>query len=156
MENLTGKVLPESVRALSRYLSYGATLVLVGGAVYSAWVFMRKKILPHRVSSNLLIALGVLLPAIGGGIMRQAGNLQLFYVFELAGIIIIFLGFLRSKEVFGFYRFPLIHGFGRSEPEPVQSGKPAPAAAPQKTQAATPQTASSARSKKSSKSKRRR
>ncbi|MBI2850226.1 MAG: hypothetical protein HYX80_04180 [Chloroflexi bacterium] len=111
LEHLSGRVLPESVRALSRYLSYTATLVLVGGAIYSSWVFMRKKILPHRVSSNLLIALGVLLPAIGGGIMRAIGNLQLFYVFELLGIIIIFLGFLRSREVFGFYRVPLIHGF---------------------------------------------
>src|SRR3990172_4299586 len=111
LEHLSGKVLPESVRALSRYLSYTATLVLFGGALYSSWVFMRKKIMPHRVSSNILIAIGVLLPAIGGGIMRVIGNFQLLFLFELIGIIIIFLGFLRSKEVFGFYRVPLIHGF---------------------------------------------
>lgn len=41
------------------------------------------------------------------------GAEQLFYIFELLGIIVIFIGFLRSREVFGLYRFPLIHGFGR-------------------------------------------
>ena len=111
LKHLSGSVLPESVRALSRYLSYTAALVLVGGALYSSWVFMRKKIQPHRVSSNIMIAIGVLLPAIGGGIMRAAGNYRLFYIFELAGIIIIFLGFLRSGEVFGYPRIPLIRGF---------------------------------------------
>lgn len=111
LKHLSGRVLPESITALSRYLSYTGALVLLGGALYSSWVFMRKKALPHRVSSNILIAIGVLLPAIGGGIMRAAGNYQLFYVFELIGIIIIFLGFLRSSEVFGYRRIPLIHGF---------------------------------------------
>lgn len=114
LTHLSGRVLPESVRALSRYLSYTGALVLVGGAIYSAVAYWRKKTHPHRVSSNLLIALGVLLPAIGGGIMRAIGNYQLFYMFELLGIIIIFLGFLRSSDVFGFYRFPLIHGFKKS------------------------------------------
>jgi len=33
------------------------------------------------------------------------------YIFELLGVIIIFVGFLRSREIFGLYRFPLIHGF---------------------------------------------
>ncbi|MBI2288657.1 MAG: hypothetical protein HYY41_03745 [Chloroflexi bacterium] len=38
---------------------------------------------------------------------------QLIYMFELLGIIIIFTGFLRNREVFGFYRFPFIHRLGR-------------------------------------------
>lgn len=113
LTHLSGSVLPENVRALSRYLSYTATVVLLGGALYSSFIFMRKKVLPYRVSANYIIAAGVLLPAIGGGIMRAIGNYQLFYVFELLGAIVIFVGFLRSKEVFGFYRFPLIHGFKR-------------------------------------------
>lgn len=113
LSNLSGKAMPDDVRAMSRYLSYTGALVLVGGAIYSSWVFWRRKILPHRVLSNILIAIGVLLPAIGGGIMRAIGALQLFYLFELLGIIIIFVGFLRSREIFGLYRFPLIHGFGK-------------------------------------------
>jgi hypothetical protein len=29
----------------------------------------------------------------------------------LSGVIIIFVGFLRTREFFGFFRFPLIQGF---------------------------------------------
>ena len=85
----------------------------MGGAVYSAWVFWRRRALPHRVVSNILIAIGAILPAVGGTHMRLGGSLQFFYFFELLGIIIIFIGFLRSREVFGLYRFPLIHGFNK-------------------------------------------
>lgn len=124
LQRLSGRILPDDVRALSRYLSYSGALVLVGGAVYSSWVFLRRKILPHRVSSNILIAVGVLLPAIGGGIMRAVDAILLFYLFELAGIIIIFLGFLRSREIFGLYRFPLIRGFARvAEAAPGEAKK---------------------------------
>ncbi len=66
--------------------------------------------MPHRVLSNILIALGAMLPAFGGLHIRIGGAINLFYIFELLGIIIIFIGFLRSKEVFGVYRFPFIHG----------------------------------------------
>ena len=43
----------------------------------------------------------------------DGGGLIAFYLLELRGIIIIFIGFLRSREVFGLYHFPLIHGFKR-------------------------------------------
>lgn len=66
--------------------------------------------MPHRVISNILIAVGAILPAFGGLHTRLGGAINLFYIFELLGIIIIFIGFLRNKEVFGVYRFPLIHG----------------------------------------------
>jgi len=94
---------------------YG-TVALVGGALYSAWVFWRKRILPHRVVSNILIALGALLPAIAGSLLKLGtARGAPFYVLELGGAIIIFVGFLRTKEVFGLYRFPLVHGFNRVE-----------------------------------------
>jgi hypothetical protein len=98
---LSGKALPGSVRMLTPFYNSFGTLALVGGAVYSAWVFWRKKILPHRVLANILIAVGAVLPAIGGTQLKLGGQLGLFYTLELAGIIIIFIGFLRSSEVFG-------------------------------------------------------
>jgi hypothetical protein len=113
LEGLSGEAMPSSVRALTPVLNVFGTVALVGGALYSAWIFWRKRILPHRVVSNVLIALGAILPAAGGTQLRASGNLQVFYALELAGIIIIFIGFLRSREVFGLYRFPLIHGFGK-------------------------------------------
>jgi len=114
MPPLTGKAMPGSVRLMTPFLNSFGTLALVGGAVYSAWIFLRKKILPHRVLANVLIAVGAILPAVGGTSLRL-GNPQLFYTLELAGIVIILIGFLRTKDVFGFYRVPLIHGFKKIE-----------------------------------------
>ncbi|MBI4268198.1 MAG: hypothetical protein HY662_05375 [Chloroflexi bacterium] len=110
---LTGlKAMPVDVRAIAAPLfnTFG-TVALVGGAAYSAWIFWRKRILPHRVISNILIAIGALLPAIGGSVAALGSARTSFYLLELAGIIIIFIGFMRNREVFGLYRFPLLHGF---------------------------------------------
>ncbi len=116
LTTLTGRgVMPTDVRAiLTPVFNAFGTVALVGGAVYSAWVFWRRRIMPYRVVSNVLIAVGALLPAAGGIHLSTGGNLLAFYSLELAAIIIIFLGFLRTREVFGLYRFPLIHGFGKA------------------------------------------
>ncbi len=111
LQVLSGTAMPQGIRLMTPVFNTFGTVVLVGGAIYSAWVYWRRKILPHRVISNVLIAAGAILPAVGGTHMRLGGGLPLFYIFELVGIIIIFIGFLRSREVFGLYRFPLIHGF---------------------------------------------
>ncbi|MBI2854020.1 MAG: hypothetical protein HYX87_03755 [Chloroflexi bacterium] len=99
-------------RLITPFFNTFGTLALVGGALYSAWVFWRKRILPHRVVSNVMVAIGALLPVFGGSTARL-GNPSYLYLSELLGIIIIFVGFLRSKEVFGVYRVPLVHGFKR-------------------------------------------
>ena len=116
LSKLTGVgVLPSDIRAIVTpiFNTFG-TFALVGGALYSAWVFWRKRILPHRVVGNILIALGALLPAIGGiKISTSSGDINLFFIMELLGVIIMCLGFLRTKEVFGLYRFPLVHGFNK-------------------------------------------
>ena len=111
LQVLSGTAMPQGIRLMTPAFNTFGTVALVGGAIYSAWVYWRRKIMPHRVISNVLIAVGAILPAVGGTHMRLGGGLPLFYIFELLGIIIIFIGFLRSREVFGLYRFPLIHGF---------------------------------------------
>jgi hypothetical protein len=110
---LTDKIIvPTDVGVLTGLMNVYGTITLVGGALYSAWIFWRKRILPYCVQSNVLIALGALLPAIGGSLLRLGtARGALFYILELSGVIIIFIGFLRTKEAFGFFRFPLIHGF---------------------------------------------
>jgi hypothetical protein len=112
---LTDKILvPIDIGILTGLLNVYGTVALVGGALYSAWIFWRKHILPHRVASNILIAVGALLPAIGGSLVRLGtAHGAPFYILELAGVIIIFIGFLRTKEVFGFFRFPIVHGFAK-------------------------------------------
>ena len=111
IQYLSGEAMPRGIRLMTPFFNIFGTIALVGGAIYSAWVFWRRRFMPHRVISNVLIAVGAILPAVGGTSMRLGGALQLFYLLELLGVIIIFIGFLRSREVFGFYRFPFVHGF---------------------------------------------
>jgi hypothetical protein len=112
LEGLSGKALPQGVRNLTPYFNTFGTLALVGGAIYSAWVFWRRHIMRHRVVSNILIAVGAILPALGGTLARFGVSSSTAHaLLILLGVVIIFIGFLRSREVFGFYRFPLIHGF---------------------------------------------
>ena len=120
---LTDKInVPADIGILTGLMNVYGTVTLVGGALYSAWIFWRKRILPYRVQSNVLIAAGALLPAIGGSLLRfGAARGVTFYVLELTGVIVIFIGFLRTKEVFGLFRFPLVHGFARvKELNPVE------------------------------------
>ncbi len=111
--SLSGKAMPGGIRLLTPFFNSFGTFALVGGALYSAWIFWRRRTMPHRVISNILIAIGAILPAFGGTLMRFGASPGIFYLLELLGIMIIFIGFLRSREVFGVYRFPLIHGFER-------------------------------------------
>ncbi len=76
--------------------SYG-TLLLVGGAIYSAWIFWRKRILPQRMWGNVLIAFGGLLPAMGG-VLILLGSPAFKYLGQLLGGILLFVGFLVAIQ----------------------------------------------------------
>jgi hypothetical protein len=118
LTELTGKnVLPLDLRVgITPLMNTYGTVALVGGALWSAWIFWRKRILAYRVTSNVLIAVGALLPAIGGGLISTISkDPHAFFILELVGVVIMFIGFLRTKEVFGLYRVPLIHGFNKLE-----------------------------------------
>ena len=111
LHSLSGRAMPQGIRLMTPLFNTFGTITLVGGALYSAWVFWRKRLMPHRVVSNLLIAAGAILPAFGGILIRFGASPTAFYLLELVGIVIIFIGFLRSREVFGYYRVPFIRGF---------------------------------------------
>ncbi len=113
LQSLSGIAMPQGVRLMTPLFNTFGTVALVGGAIYSAWVFWRHRFMPHRVLSNILIAVGALLIASGGISFRAGGSVTAYYLLHLLGIIIIFIGFLRNREVFGLYRFPLIHGFSK-------------------------------------------
>jgi hypothetical protein len=86
---------PGAVVALTIVLNLYGTLLLVGGALWSAWLFWRKQVLLHRVLGNVLIAAGALAPALGGTFLRL-GLADWLYVSELAGAAIMFVGFLQA------------------------------------------------------------
>ena len=75
---------------------YG-TLTLVGGAIYSAFLFWRKKILANRMFGNILIAAGALSPAMGGTFLK-AGLTDFLYLSELIGAVLMFIGFIMATS----------------------------------------------------------
>ena len=83
------------VRTLTPFFNLYGTLTLVGGAIYSAFIFWRKRILLHRTIGNLLIAVGAILPAFGGTFSRF-GISGALYLSEFLGAVLLFLGFLRA------------------------------------------------------------
>ena len=70
-------------------LNITGALFLIGGALFS---FIRDR---GRVY-NLPLAVGGILPAFGGASIGFFGNPDIFFEFELAGTIFLFLGFVLS------------------------------------------------------------
>ena len=93
---LSGRaIVSGGVRSLTPFFNVYGTITLVGGAIYSAYIFWRKRVLLHRVIGNILIAAGALLPALGGGLSRF-GIGDALYLGELLGAILMFVGFIRA------------------------------------------------------------
>jgi len=82
---------------LTILLNIFGTITLVGGAIYSAFLFWRRKILANRMYGNILIAAGALSPAMGGTFLR-AGLVDFLYLSELVGAILMFIGFILSTS----------------------------------------------------------
>ena len=82
---------------LTILLNIYGTLTLVGGAIYSAFLFWRKKVLANRMFGNILIAAGALAPASGGTFLK-AGLTDLLYLSEFVGAILMFIGFMLATS----------------------------------------------------------
>jgi hypothetical protein len=98
-EAVSGRALPADVRVLTPIFNVFGAAALIGGAAYSAWVFWRRKALPQRVVSNVLIAAGAFFPSLTGTLSRF-GLADLLPLGEFLGVLVIFTGFLVSSEVF--------------------------------------------------------
>jgi len=72
-------------------------VLLVGGALYSAFLFWRKRVLPNRVIGNVLIAAGALSVA-SASELTHLGYGQLLYVGELIAAVLMFIGFLTAAR----------------------------------------------------------
>lgn len=90
---LSGKVLGWSwLRLISPFINLWSVVFLVGGAALSAWRFRGNLVLRHKVLGNVFIAVGALLPGIGGTATR-AGYVEVLYVTELLGLLLIWAGY---------------------------------------------------------------
>jgi hypothetical protein len=83
---------------LTILLNIYGTLALVGGALYSAYIFWRKHVLFDRMIGNILIAVGAFAPALGGSFIRM-GLPDWLYFAELIGAILMFVGFRQATIV---------------------------------------------------------
>jgi len=90
---LSGKVMEwQWLRLVSPFLNLYALAFLVGGAFVSALHFRRLPALRNRYLGNILIAVGALLPGIGGTFTRF-GLVEVLYVTELMGLLLIYAGY---------------------------------------------------------------
>lgn len=103
---LTGRVMTwEWVRLFSPLVNLYAVVFLAGGAALSAWRYWRSQSgTRERVLGNVLIALGAIAPGIGGSFTR-AGYVEVLYVTEIIGILLIWGGYKlmvgdRSQSIY--------------------------------------------------------
>ncbi len=94
---LTGSVLAwQWTRYFSPLINIYSFIFLVGGAAYSAVIYFKQ----HRQSrflGNVFIAIGALLPGIGGSFTR-AGYVNVLFVTELIGLVLIYIGYRIMKN----------------------------------------------------------
>lgn len=90
---LSGEVMGwQWVRLFSPLVNTYAVIFLIGGAIWSAGRYARRGDSSARVRGNVLIAIGAILPGIGGGFAR-AGKVEVLYVAELIGLLLIWAGY---------------------------------------------------------------
>jgi hypothetical protein len=92
---LTGKAFTTTwVRMLTPFFNIYGTVTLTGGALWSAWLFWRKRVLPNRMIGNILIATGAMAPAFGGALNRF--GLPGLYIGEFVGVFLMYVGFVQT------------------------------------------------------------
>lgn len=95
---LTGKVFAwRWVRYFSPLINIYSFVFLVGGAIYSAIKYYKQGIKEAPFKGNIFIAIGGLLPGIGGSFTR-AGYVEVLYITEFIGLILIYFGYKIIKE----------------------------------------------------------
>jgi hypothetical protein len=82
---------------LTILLNVYGTLALVGGALYSSFIFWRKRVLADRMFGNIFIAAGAMMPAMGGTFSR-VGLPDWLYLSEFLGAIFMFTGFMIATS----------------------------------------------------------
>ncbi|NNL31769.1 MAG: hypothetical protein HKO80_01045 [Flavobacteriaceae bacterium] len=84
------------VRQFSPLINIYSFLFLVGGAIYSAIKYYGQKEKKVHFRGNIFIALGALLPGIGGSFTR-AGYVEVLFVTEFLGLVLIYWGYRIIK-----------------------------------------------------------
>jgi hypothetical protein len=93
----TGRGFPDGSlpRILAAIGSGGGSIVLIGGALWSAWVFLRRRDQGRRALANVIIAVGVFIAA-AGGTVAFTGASGVLELTNLLGVSVMFVGFLLA------------------------------------------------------------
>lgn len=83
---------------LPQLISIPSYLILVGGAIWSAWRMRGRPELRDRFMGTLWIAVGATVIAGVGSAFAAAGNLPVFSLSLLVGIATMYWGFLRASR----------------------------------------------------------
>jgi len=83
---------------LAQYLAYPSFILLVVACVWSAWKMRGRPELRDRFVGTLLIAIGATIVAIGSGVGAGLNVVPIFSIGLLAGIVVMFWGFLRASR----------------------------------------------------------
>jgi hypothetical protein len=86
------------VRLMTPVINLYAAFFLIGGAAISSWRYFHKQGYAHRALGNAFIAVGALLPGIGGA-MAKGGIVEALYIGEFIGIILIWIGYSLCLKV---------------------------------------------------------
>ena len=93
---LSGRALGwQRIRMLSPFINTYAAIFLIGGAIYSAFRYRSDVDKRHKYVGNILIAIGAILPGIGGTFTRM-GYVEVLYVTEFVGLLLIYLGYRKN------------------------------------------------------------
>lgn len=90
---LSGRVLGwQNVRMISPFINTYAAIFLIGGAIASAVRYRANPDKRHKYIGNIFIAVGAILPGIGGTFTRF-GHVEVLYVTEFVGLLLIYVGY---------------------------------------------------------------
>ena len=93
VHRLSGRVLGwQKIRMISPFINTYAAIFLIGGAIVSAMRYRKTIEKRHKYIGNILIAVGAILPGIGGTFTRF-GHVEVLYVTEFVGLLLIYAGF---------------------------------------------------------------
>jgi hypothetical protein len=83
---------------LPQLISIPSYLILVAGAAWSAWRMRGRPDLRDRFMGTLLVVVGASITAVAGSAFAAVGNLPAFSLALLAGVAVMFAGFLRATR----------------------------------------------------------
>lgn len=95
---LTGAVFEwKWVRYFSPLINTYSFIFLVGGAIFSSFKYYQQIDKESRFKGNVFISIGSLLPGIGGTFTRL-GHVNVLFVTELTGLLLIYIGYRIIKS----------------------------------------------------------